>query len=113
MKKIILAAAAVSLLGSSSAAFAIERRNAYPSGIHVDNNRPCVFFYLKDVPQPDPAAPSAEAFAIPKSHPAFAELVAMLLTARAAGLKIGVFTTGGYACGQAEVNLIVMEGVAG
>jgi hypothetical protein len=78
----------------------------------MDKTRPCVFFYLTGVAQPDPAVPAAEAFAVSRSHPAFAELVAMLLTARAAGLKLGVFTTGSTVCGQAEVDVMILEGSA-
>jgi hypothetical protein len=112
MKKIAFLFSAISLLSWTTASAAAEHRNRYPTGIHMDNSRPCFFFYLDGVAQPDPAV-SGPAFAIPRTHPAFAELVAIVLTARAAGQKIGVFTTGTSACGLAAVNLIVIEGVAG
>jgi hypothetical protein len=112
MKKIALLVSALSLLCWTTASTAAEHRNRYPTGIHMDNSRPCLFFYLDGVAQPDPAI-SGPAFAIPRTHPAFAELVAIVLTARAAGQKLGVFTTGTSACGLAAVNMIVIEGVAG
>jgi hypothetical protein len=110
MNRFVKFAAACCLGGWSVASAAAEHRNATPTAIAADNNRACVFFYISGVASPDPAVPGAEAFAIPRSHPAFGELVAMLLTARAAGLKLGIFTTGTGACGQAEVNLLIIEG---
>lgn len=111
MKKFAVLAASLSFLAWSTGSIAAEHRNRYPVGIHVDKSRPCLFFYLHGVTQPDPAV-HGPAFAIPRSHPAFAELVAMLLTARAAGQMIGVFTTGAAACDLPEVNVIVIEGIA-
>jgi hypothetical protein len=100
-----LALVAASLSWSSSGA-AAEHRNVYPQGIHADKTRPCVFFYLKDVTQPDPAVPGASVFAIARTHPAFAELFAMVMTSRATNVPMNVFTTGAEVCGQAEVQLI-------
>jgi hypothetical protein len=97
-------AIALCAIAWSGAAPAAVYRNAAPHHIHADNNRPCVLFYLTGV-TPD----VGDVFAIPRSHPQFQELFAMLLTAKATGAKLGVFTTGGTACGQAEVNMIIIE----
>lgn len=68
--------------------------------IHSPDDRPCVFFRLTGVAEADPVAPGIEWFALPKTHPGYKEILALLLTARATGQPLGhVTTTGTLTCG--------------
>lgn len=72
--------------------------------LFIDNSRPCAFFRLNDVATADPVAPGNPWFSLPRSHPAFAELFAILMTARAGNMQVKVITTGNLSCGHPEVR---------
>lgn len=62
--------------------------------LHQDSTRPCAIFRLEGVDQADPVLPGAPWFVLPRSHSAFTELFAMLLTAKATNLPVNIHTRG-------------------
>lgn len=63
--------------------------------LHEDASRPCAIFRLEGVTQADPTTTSgAPWFAIPRTHPGFTDLFAILLTAKAANLPVTIITDG-------------------
>jgi hypothetical protein len=72
---------------------------------HGPDTRECAFFRLIGVSEADPATPGVPWFAVPKTHPGYREIVAILLQARATGAPLQhVATTGAVVCGHAEVS---------
>lgn len=80
-------------------------RGAKVLGLHIDATRPCAFFRLERVGVADPVT-ATPWFSLPKSHPAFPELYAMLLTASVTGKSVDVQTTGTFDCGFAAVDFV-------
>jgi hypothetical protein len=72
------------------------------------DDRQCTLFTLSGVSQADAVTPNVPYFALPKTHPNYAELNALLLTAKVSQSVVSVETTGQLACGHAEVNKIVL-----
>jgi len=70
------------------------------------DDRACTFFILHSVAQADPVVPSSPWFALPKTHPNYAELNAMLLTAKASKARVNVKTNGQIACGHGAVDTL-------
>lgn len=70
------------------------------------NSRPCVFFTLDGVAVADSVVPGSPWFAIPKSASNFAEVNAMLMSAKLAGRPISVVTDGTTSCGLATVSVV-------
>ena len=106
MKKLLVAACSLAMLTQASAALAIDHINKVPMEVQSDADRPCVIFRLEGVATADPAVSGSEWFAIPKTHPSYNELFAMVLTTKAGKAPISVRTTGGTACGFAAVNIL-------
>jgi hypothetical protein len=96
------------LLAAIPAQAAVWHQNKQPLGLQMDASRPCAFFRLEGVAVADPAVNSQEWFALTRSHPAFAELWAALVTAKAGKLPIDVKTLGTEACGHAAVDIVVI-----
>ena len=74
-------------------------------GILADS-RPCIFFTLDGVTLADPVAPDSPYFALSKSHASYAELNALLLTAKATGRPVTIATNGSTVCGHAAVEFV-------
>lgn len=73
--------------------------------LHSGDTRDCFFFQLTGVSEADPAIPGEAWFAIPQSNAGYKDAVAILMLARATGAPlVHVKTTGGLACGLAEVS---------
>ncbi|MCG8506344.1 MAG: hypothetical protein MI755_17200 [Sphingomonadales bacterium] len=72
----------------------------------VQYSRLCSFFQLEGVSEADPAVPGNAWSALPQDHPGYDELVAMIISAKAGGRKIDVFTDGNIACDIARVRMI-------
>jgi hypothetical protein len=69
----------------------------------------CLYFTLTGVTEADPATPSNPYFAIPRSQYGAKDAYAMLLTARAAGARIRVTTTGNTVCGgYAQISQMIL-----
>ncbi len=107
LKKFLITACSLALIahGSSAAAW-VDHVSKVPLELQSDADRPCVLFRLEGVAQADPSVSSEAWFALPKTHPSYSELFAILLTAKAGKLPLSVRTTGGTACGFASVNIL-------
>jgi hypothetical protein len=109
MKKFLLATSALCLALQTTAAPAQVAHDDKTVLDMLEDTRPCVFFRLNGVTIADPAI-GGDWFVIPRSHIAFAELFAMLLTARVMHLTVYVHTTGATACGGVvEVDKIYIK----
>jgi hypothetical protein len=100
--------AAAGLLCLAGAAPASTHSGKPVDEILIDS-RPCVFFTLTGVGDADPEVVHSPYFALAKAHASYAELNALLLTARATGRPLTVITSGSLACGHASVALISMR----
>ena len=110
MKTFLLAASALLLaLHPAAAPAQTVHENKIVADLIEDGTRACLFFQLDGVSSADPAAPAVW-FAVPRTHMAFSELFAMLLTARILQLPIRVNTTGTVSCGFATVDGITIHG---
>lgn len=79
--------------------------NKMVARIHSGDSRACFFFQLNGVSEADPVVPGDYWFAIPQSNAGYKDAVAILMLARATGMPLAhVKTTGGLACGLAEVS---------
>lgn len=103
MKLALICAAA---LVAPTPALAAEHVSKRPLEVHSDLSRPCVIFRLEGVSVADPVVGSAQWFALPRTHPAFAEFFAILLTSRAGSFPISVRTSGAMQCGFAGVDIL-------
>lgn len=108
MKKLFGAACSLVLLAQASAALAVDHVSKTPMEVQSDADRPCAIFRLEGVTVADPNVSGSEWFAIPKTHPSYNELFAMLLTTKAGKIPISVRTSGGTACGFAAVNILAV-----
>ena len=109
MKKLLIALASAAALLSSSSASALDYAGKRPLLIHASPGAPCVSFQLDGVPVSDPALPNNNPwFSLRKDHEHFAELLAMLLTAKAANIPITVATSGS-SCGNAGVAVVLLQ----
>ncbi|HEX8571684.1 MAG TPA: hypothetical protein VF759_02905 [Allosphingosinicella sp.] len=110
MKTFPIAASALLLaLHPAAAPAQTAHENKIVADVIEDGTRPCLFFQLEGVASADPAAPMVW-FAIPRTHMAFSELFALLLTARVLQLPVRVNTTGAVTCGFAAVDGITIHG---
>ncbi len=73
------------------------------------DSRSCVFFTMNGVGVADAAVSSSAWFALPKSSSNFAELYAMLLSAKLANRQIAVQTDGTASCGYATLVFVQMN----
>ena len=74
--------------------------------------RDCLFFTLQGVAGTDTNAPADPWFVVPRTHPGFREIYGALLTARASGALVSVFTTGALesSCGgHYGVSTVIVE----
>ena len=109
MKKLFLAACSLSLIAQAGTASAqVTHDFKLALDVHEDSSRPCMLFRLEGVSLADPASGN-EWFAVPRTHIAFSELFALLLTSRALRLPLLVSTTGALSCGYASVNAILIR----
>ncbi|SRR5258706_10278177 len=73
----------------------------------------CLFFRLTNVTQADPINPNSPWFAIPGTLADYAQVYALLLSAKVAGSTVNVITTGsaaGGACGvYAGVSVVTLQ----
>lgn len=86
------------------------------NGVLVDMVRPggdrqCTLFSLVGVGQSDPIVPGSIWFSIPETAPAYKEMVATLLLAKATSKPVDVSTTGAVpsACGHPGVAVLVLH----
>lgn len=99
---IILLTAALCIAGSGSVSAAAHyKKNPYQ--LHAPDERPCTLFVLHGVSEADPAVPGSPWFALPNSHQGQKEIFSILLSALLSGKTVNVRTSGGTACGAAEV----------
>jgi hypothetical protein len=72
------------------------------------DDRPCLFFMLRDGAEADAVVPGNSWFAVPKTHNGYKEIVSILITAHLSGKVVNVYTTGAVAagCSQAEVRAV-------
>jgi hypothetical protein len=99
MKKIISSILLLTLISFSWAqnATAAIYDSSKVMYLFEDSTRPCMFFQLEGVGSG--AIDGGTWFALQRSHKAYSELFAMLLTAKAAKLPLRVSTTGNLDCG--------------
>ncbi|HYI40564.1 MAG TPA: hypothetical protein VE053_09625 [Allosphingosinicella sp.] len=110
MKKLLLAASTL-LLALQPAAAPAQAVHDYKTMFDIlqDGTRPCLFFKLNGVTTADPAV-AGEWFAVPRYHLAFAEVFALIVTARTLNLTVRVTTNGATSCGVATVDTIYIRG---
>lgn len=116
MKKIaatVLAFAAL-ITGTASTAAVQMYHGKRVFEIHVDTTRPCVLFRLDGITDADPANPGSPWFAVLRTHGAYDELFAMLLSAKVSNRNISIWTDGittaADACGTfAKVNFLFLD----
>lgn len=73
------------------------------------DGRACIFFTLNGVSEADPVASSQPWFALPKSASNFAELNAMLLSAKLASRNVSIQTDGTTSCGFATATMVQLD----
>ncbi|MDP5277681.1 hypothetical protein Q9Q95_01990 [Sphingomonas sp. DG1-23] len=106
--RVALALALAGLATPHFSAFAATTHTAKRvEGILADS-RPCVFFTLDGVSLADALVPDSPYFALSKSHASYAELNALLLTAKATGRPVTITTSGSTVCGHAAVEFVLM-----
>jgi hypothetical protein len=110
MKTFFLIALAVAGVAPLNAAFAAVHDLKKPLSVHAFKTQ-CVHFKLEGVTTADPSVGSNNPwFGLAKDHPNFAELFAILLTAKASKQPVTVHTSEGQtACGYASVAAISSE----
>jgi hypothetical protein len=102
--------AGVAVLFAAQSASAANFANKAIIDLLMDvNSRPCLFFTLDGVTVADPVVPWNPWFAVPKSASNFAEINAMLLSAKLAGRPISVETDGTTSCGIATVSWVNLK----
>ena len=106
-----IALLALSLIGSFTSASSSYAN--YFSGVTVGqiqiDNRPCVFFWVNGVNQPEPSISNDHWFALPKSAANYQEMVSELFSAKLTGKPLIVSTDGSASCGYATVNIIGLD----
>jgi hypothetical protein len=113
MNKILLSvSAAAALTLAQSPARAADHFAKVAQDVHNDTTNSCVQFKLKGVTTAHPGIGVQgylEWFALPRTHPFFSELFAILLTGAAAGRTLNVHTSGTTACNNAAVAGIALN----
>jgi hypothetical protein len=113
MNKILLSvSAAAALTLAQGPARAADHFGKVAQDVHNHSSENCIQFKLKGVTIADSAVGVPgyrEWFALPRSHPFFAELFAILLTGAAAGRTLNVHTSGATACNNAAVAIIALN----
>ena len=72
--------------------------------------RPCVFFTLIGAPTADASLPAAGPwFSLPNTHPNFAQINAIILSAKLAGRPITVETSATVECGHAGITRVNVD----
>ena len=99
MKSLFSAAAAGGLAMQAAPAAAADHVGKQISTISFNTSTQCLYLKLQGVSQADPLAPGNPYMVIPRSHPDFAQMFAMLLSARAINAPINIVTDGVPACG--------------
>lgn len=97
------------LAASGGANAAVWQENEQPLNLLTDGSRPCAFFQLEGVGQAQPGDDAGLWFALARSHPAYSELWALLLTAKASKMTVDVRSLETSACGYTAVDLILMR----
>ena len=103
---------AVVLMLCCSSSWAITGfNNVQVDMVRPGGDRPCTLFTLVGVSQSDPVVPGSNWFAIPQTAPAYKEMVATLLLAKATGRLVDVATTGlvPSECSQPGVGVLALH----
>lgn len=108
MKPSLAAACVFTLLVQGTAASAVDHTAKMVMELQSDQDRPCAIFRLDGVTEADPGVSGSPWLALPKTHPSYNELFAMLLTSKAGKIPVSLRTTGGTACGFAGVNILAI-----
>lgn len=109
VKTLVAIATAMALTAPANAAIHTAKRVVQ---LHEDANRPCTIFRLEGVNEADPAVFGSPWFVVPRTHAAYTQLFAMLLTAKATNLPVTVHSSGTAtaACdGLATVNIVMLD----
>lgn len=116
MKKIVATVLAFAALMTGTASTAAVQTYSAKRvfEMHVETTRPCVLFRLDGVTDADPANPGSPWFAVLRTHSAYNELFAMLLSAKVSNRNISIYTDGittaADACGPfAKVNVLFLD----
>lgn len=94
--------------GCASVSYASRFDRVTVGQIQVDD-RPCVFFWLNGVSQPDPSISDDHWFALPKSAANYQEIVTELISAKLSAKPVFVSTAGPASCGYATVYLLGLD----
>lgn len=110
-KSVFITAIVLSIAGPQGRATAATHLNKYSADIHAAAASACVYFRLENVSVADPTVSNSQWFALPKSHPNFDQLHALMLAANLSRRTIRVDTegNGATACGQSAVFMILLE----
>lgn len=98
MKFLFAAAAAGALAMQAAPAAAADHVGKQISTISFNTANQCLYLKLEGVIQADPIA-SGPYVVIPRSHPDFTQMFALLLSARAINAPINIVTDGVPVCG--------------
>lgn len=91
--RLFLAAAGAAMFSQYGSASSYTSVNI--ASLAAPDSRPCALFTLSGVAMADSSVPNGGGtFALPKSHPSFKEIYALLLSAKLAELPISVSTNG-------------------
>ncbi len=102
--RLFAAAGLLTLASNISAAY----HNQLIGEIQVDQ-RPCVFFWLTGVSQPNSAISSDHWFALAKSNANYQEMISELISAKLTSRQVYVDTDGTASCGYATAVLIGLD----
>jgi len=106
-KRIVRSFIALALALCAPLAEASVSRTGTIQIMHSPDSRPCFFFTLDGVPIADSTIHTTSPwFAIAQTAINYKEVVALVLFARANGVPITATTSGGGACGLAEVGSV-------
>jgi hypothetical protein len=98
----------ISTVLGSQVSYAATHTSKTIHSLQVDT-RACAFFTLDGVSVADSTVSSAVWFALPKSASNFAEMNAMLLSAKLSARPVSVSTDGTSSCGYATVTVIWLD----
>jgi hypothetical protein len=105
--KLIRFAGIAAMLGSQPS-YAASHSGKTIQFLQVDT-RACAFFTLDGVSVADSSVSSQPWFALPKSSSNFAEMYAMLLSAKLAARPLSITTDGTSSCGYATVTFVTLD----
>ena len=98
----------LSLVGTAAVA-AVTHTSKQVGQFLPPDGRACAFFQLQGVAEADPIRPGNNWFALPTSQNGYKEIMATLLTAKATDKTVTVRTKNQLACGNAEVQHVILD----